>query len=128
MGKIKVTDFYTLWLRAAHLPADGTMATIVNVAVETLHPTPTEQKKVLVLTFRNASRKLALNQTQANTLVELFGEDVDSWIGQPVELTPKALNKRITTILISAAPEPARQTQATGAPELDAYFNQDAVK
>jgi hypothetical protein len=38
-----------------------------------------------VITFSDGKR-LSLNKTNTNTLIELFGDDSDDWVGQRIEL------------------------------------------
>jgi hypothetical protein len=44
------------------------------------------KEKKLVLSFSDHEQKLAVNKTNAKTLVKLFGDDTDSWLGQKITL------------------------------------------
>ena len=98
-----ITDLYTFYLKPQHLPQGGCNVTISDARPVELHPRPTETETKLVLSFKNATRKLIVNQTQAGKLVELLGEDYTAWIGKPIHLSAVAFTKNQQTIQISAA-------------------------
>lgn len=83
-----INEFFTLWLKAKHLPEAGAPATISRVTVEDLHPRPGVVQKSLVIWFEGKTRRLILNQTNANALADMAGEDYTKWPGTPVHLRP----------------------------------------
>jgi hypothetical protein len=101
----KISDIYTLYLKPVHLPPDGCNVTITAAEVRELHPRPgTEEiEHKLILSFKSATRKLIVNQTQANRLVDLLGEDYTAWVGKVVHLSANRLNKNQQTILVGPA-------------------------
>jgi hypothetical protein len=107
-----VSDLYVLYLKPHHLPASGYNVTITQVTVEELHPRPgsEEVERKLVLAFKNATRRLIVNQTQANRLVDLLGEDYTAWVGQVVFLAGVKLNNKTQTVQVG----PARNGNSKG--------------
>lgn len=98
-----VSDLYTLYLKPSHLPQGGCNVVIVEARPVELHPRPTETETKLVLSFKNATRKMIVNQTQAGKLVELLGEDYTAWTGKAIHLSAVAFTKNQQTIQVSAA-------------------------
>lgn len=82
-----------------------------------------EKEKRWALTFSGTERKLTLNVTNRDRLVELFGAETDDWIGKDIALHgDKAIygGKTVKAIRIE---EPA-----VGAPELAGGFDPDEVE
>lgn len=100
-----IGDLYTLWLKPNHLPPDGCNVVITAAEVRDLHPRPgsDETERKLTLSFKNATRKMIVNQTQANRLVDLLGEDYTTWVGKSIHLSAARLNKTQQTILVGPA-------------------------
>lgn len=100
-----VSDYYSLWLKAADIPADKVITvTIERVTVETLHPRPTEETKKLVLAFKGKNRRLILNSTNANKLATIGGEDYTAWPGLVIGLKRVKYTAQQDTIVIVPAP------------------------
>jgi hypothetical protein len=59
----------------------GKPLTIQLVDLETLRGTPK-----LVVCFKETDKRLVLNRTNLDTLVEAFGDDTDKWIGKKIQL------------------------------------------
>lgn len=99
-----VSDIYDLWLKAIHLPAGKVVnVTIQRAEIRTIHPQPTTEKQAIILTFVGKSRKLILNPTNANRLVELGGEDFMGWQGLVISLKRQSYTKNKETIVIGPA-------------------------
>ena len=99
-----VSDLYDLWLKAIHLPMDKPVSvTIEKVEVKTVHPRPTEERRVIVLSFVGKNRRLILNPTNANKMTDLGGEDWAAWKGLVVQLKRAAYTKDKETIHILPA-------------------------
>lgn len=99
-----VADFYNLWLKATDLPAGKAVpVTITAVKAETLHPRPGEEKKALVLSFKDKSRRLILNGGNANRMAAIGGEDYTAWPGLVIMLERVAFTKQQDTIIIKPA-------------------------
>lgn len=100
-----VSDLYDLWLKAAHLPADKLVSvTIERAEVKTVHPRPTEERRVIVLSFVGKNRRLILNSTNASKMADIGGEDYSGWAGLVVQLKRQQYTKDKETIIISPAP------------------------
>jgi hypothetical protein len=100
---VKASDIYTLYLKPRHLPATGCDVTISRATVETLHPRPTEEKPGIVLQFKGKNRRLILNQSNANKMVDLGGDDIGGWPGLVVNIKPVSYTKDKQTIVIGPA-------------------------
>lgn len=104
---MKASEIYNLYLKPAHLPADGTKreATIEKVTLETLHPRPGQESKSIVLSFVGKAHKLILNQSNANRLVLIAGDDTDAWKGLVINLSRSKYGAKDTVLI-----EPALTT------------------
>lgn len=100
---MNAADFATLWLKAHHLKPDGVQVTIERVDAETVHPRPGEEKRVLVLSFRNARRRLILNGGNVNRMADIGGEDPGGWPGLVVRLKPVKYTAAQNTVVIEPA-------------------------
>ena len=101
---MKASDIYTLYLKPAHLPADGSPreATIERAEVKTLHPRPGQEQKAIVISFKGKAHKLILNQGNANRLATLGGDDIEAWAGLVIGLKRSTWGPK-DTILIEPA-------------------------
>lgn len=104
MSAKPIGEIYTLYLKAAHLKPGGVEVAITKAEYEELHPVAgsDQVKPAIVLSFKNATRKLALNQTQAGQMIEITGSEdwQNVWPGHVVKLVPVQLNKKQSTIRI----------------------------
>jgi hypothetical protein len=99
-----VADLYNLWLKAADLPAGKTVTvTIAAIKVETLHPRPGEERKALVLSFKDKNRRLILNAGNANRMAAIGGEDYTAWPGLVICLKRTKYTAQQDTIVIEPA-------------------------
>jgi hypothetical protein len=100
----KASDYYTLYLRPAHLPADGSRreATIEKATVATLHPRPGQEQRAILLSFVDKAHKLILNQSNANRLATLGGDDIDGWAGLVIGLRRDKYGQKETVIVEAA--------------------------
>lgn len=86
---MKREDFFaSRFLSAADLKGKGVTAVIAGVTREELTGEDGVKKVKPVLTFTKAGKALVLNVTNWDTVAELYGEDTDGWIGQPIEVYP----------------------------------------
>lgn len=63
-----------------------------------------------VMKFYGVDQDLVLNQTNANTLVEAWGKQTESWIGQTVQLYPTQVqfgSKMVDAVRVKAAQQGA---------------------
>lgn len=102
---MKASDVYTLYLKPTHLPTDGSArpATIEAATLETLHPRPGQEIKAILISFVGKPHKLILNQSNANRMVALAGDDCDGWKGLVIGLRRDKYGQK-ETIIITDAP------------------------
>ena len=99
----RVSELYpSKWLSPADLQRPVTV-TILSVDIEALRQADGSRANKLVLTFRNAHKRMVLNQTQARRLAELLGDEFGGWSGARVQLAPsKASNGKDTIAVLEA--------------------------
>jgi hypothetical protein len=100
----KVSDHYTLYLKPHHLPQDGSArpATIEAAEVATLHPRPGQEQRAILVSFVGKPHRLILNQSNANRMVAIGGDDTDGWKGLVVNLSRAKYGQK-ETIVVEAA-------------------------
>lgn len=98
---MKASDIYTLYLKPAHLPQDGSprQATIESATVATLHPRPGQEQRAILLSFVGKAHKLILNQSNANRLATIGGDDCDGWAGLVIGLRRDRYGQKETVII-----------------------------
>lgn len=103
----KLSDIYTLYLKAKHLPADGSprKAIIESAKVQVLHPRPGMEQRCVVLSFKTKKHKLILNQSNANIMFDIGGDDIEAWSGIMVQLRRQQHAKNETIVI-----EPTKDT------------------
>jgi len=82
---MKVSDIYTnadSWLKVADLAGKKPTVVIETVTLGEF----ADGKSNITLGFHGVPKKLGLNATNARTLVELYGDDTDNWIGGAITL------------------------------------------
>jgi len=84
---------------------EGGEKTVVidRIAVEDLKSVDGQTKKKPVVSFRGAKRRLILNKVNAQTIADLYGPDVDKWVGKPITLiatTTNAFGKTVECIRV----------------------------
>lgn len=101
---MKASEVYTLYLKAHHLPQDGSprQATIESAAVATLHPRPGQEQRAILVSFKGRPHKLILNQSNANRLVAIAGDDLEGWPGIVVNLRRDKYGQKETVIVSEA--------------------------
>ncbi len=97
----KVSDYYVLYLKAHHLPADGSKreATIAGAEAATIHPRPGQTKKVILLSFVGRPHKLILTQGNANRMVAIAGDDLSGWPGVVIGLRRDTWGDKPTVVI-----------------------------
>lgn len=85
-------------LQAADLKGRDATVTIESFEVEQF-----DEGKKLVLKFRGSPKTMPLNKTNARTIGDIHGSDVNNWIGQQITLYPTKTDfngKRVECIRI----------------------------
>lgn len=106
--------FPSKYLKAADLNNREVQVTISGVEMEDLNG---EQKAIVY--FQNKQKGVVLNKTNATNIAGAYGDDTDSWIGQPVVLfsvwtdfqgkSVQAIRIRPGTLNTARQAPPARQ-------------------
>jgi hypothetical protein len=73
--------FPSKYLKAADLNNREVQVTISGVEMEEIG---TDQKAIVY--FQNKQKGVVLNKTNATNIAAVYGDDTDSWVGQPVVL------------------------------------------
>lgn len=99
------------WLVASDIQKP-TMVTIIAVTIEELRQADGTIEPKLVLSFRNATKRMVANVTQSKRLAELLNTEVFAeWVGARVKLASgKASNGKDTIIVVDATKIPAGET------------------
>lgn len=83
------TMFDNRWLRAFLLEGRDWTLTITKVEAGELEDNKTKRKeRKPIVHFKGASKPLALNRTNAETIADMYGKDVKAWVGKTVTLYP----------------------------------------
>ncbi len=80
------TAFPSKYLKVADLDDKRVKFTVAAIEMEKVDTKKPEQP---VLYFRGEKKGLVLNVTNKNTMVKIYGEETDNWLGQPIVLAPK---------------------------------------
>jgi hypothetical protein len=122
-SKITLGDepiFPSNYVSAFDLGGRDATVTIASVTSETLRTRGGQERKP-VLRFTDASKKLVLNRTNAETIARLYGSRAEAWKGQRITLFPTRVrfgNETVDAIRVRpvkpslaqrpAAPSPVR--------------------
>ena len=108
--------FPSKWLKCSDLNGKGVKVKIASVGLEELQGDNGKEQK-LVAHFSGTEKGFVLNQTNANAIGEIHGDDTDMWIGKVVELYPArvpfgpkivdAIRVRMPTQTLPVRPSPA---------------------
>jgi hypothetical protein len=79
--------FPSKWLAAADLDDQERTFTVSDISEETVGQGEAAEDK-WVVTFRETSKGLVLNKTNATSLKTCLGDDTDDWMGRKVVLYP----------------------------------------
>lgn len=84
----KVSDIHPLWLKAHHLPKDGSPreATVEKAELMLLHPRPGQEQLAIVVSFVGKAHRRILNDSNARAMVDIAGDDFSKWAGVTVNL------------------------------------------
>jgi len=78
--------FPSNWLKATDIDAEvGAILTIAGYEMKDIGTEDDKERKP-VLSFEEVDKELVLNRTNNNTLIGLFGDETDDWIGRKVKL------------------------------------------
>lgn len=85
---MKVSQLFpSKYVKAADLNGKTVTLTIAKLVVEELgHGAEKERKPILY--FKNATKGLVLNRTNAMTIAGLYGDEADEWPGKRISIYP----------------------------------------
>ena len=84
---MKASDMFpSKYLKASDAETDLTL-TIARISKESMKNRDGQDEEKYVLYFSDAEKGMVLNKTNKNTLVDLYGEETDEWIGKKIILT-----------------------------------------
>lgn len=76
------------YLKASDLQGRDVTVTIANWTMEKFNdPQKGEQDKVIIK-FQGKEKRLVLNVTNGNTIVGMYGDEMNEWIGKAITLFP----------------------------------------
>jgi hypothetical protein len=84
---MKASDMFpSKYLKASDADTDLTL-TVSKLSRETMKNRDGQDEEKFVIYFGEAEKGMVLNKTNKNTLVDLYGEETDEWIGKKIVLT-----------------------------------------
>ena len=75
--------FPSRWIKSSDIGSTPKIATITKIDFEIVGP---DREQKAVLSFQNSTKRLILNRTNAQTLANLYGKEVMSWVGKRITL------------------------------------------
>ena len=116
---VKVSEMFpSKYLSASDIGKKKVRLTISGYRSHQFKP---EDKPKLILSFNGTSREMVCNATNTNTLVGLYSDEMDNWIGQPIILTtaPVTYAGKLTTgiMVLPEVPAPAGKNTVGKQPE-----------
>ena len=121
---MKISDAYpSNFVKAADL--NGTAHTVIirTCVYEELGQGNDKEKKP-VLYFEKAQKGLVLNKTNANAIVDAYGDDTSNWAGEPIEVFPTSVDfkgKQVDCIRVRVQQEAKPEKQPDAAPLADEF-------
>lgn len=111
------------WLKGEDLEEGERMVVTIKRAEEHTFQSGEMQP---VLEFLEIDQKLTLNKTRIRKLIEMLGDDTDTWVDQKISLytVPVQFNGK-TMMSIAIAPAPKKKAAAAPAPSRDVKFMDD---
>lgn len=82
---------YEMFLKPIHLKSAERVLTITRISEEDTHPQPGKTVKSPVLWFKELPFGLILSPTNRQTLIELFGDEVNACLGKPIAVKAVAM-------------------------------------
>jgi len=125
---MKVNDiFHGASLKASDLAGRDCRVTIKSYEIQEF-----DDGSKLVISFEKTERTLVCNKTNANTIANMYGQEIDDWIGRQIVLYPTQTDlrgKQVECIRVRIqTPEPRPIVPAPKAPpEQTEYVSGDEV-
>lgn len=116
----KYGDLYSgNWLKADDLVNQYTPVVLTQIRPEAIRQNDGSTRNMLCIGFHNSEKRLILNVTNYNTLLEILGQNEDAWEGHQVNLhktTTSMQGKTVPCIRIVPAQQQAPPPQPVAAP------------
>lgn len=80
--------FTSEYLSAADLKGQAVTVTIAHAMSKNFEDRAGESRPKPVISFQGAKKSMVLNKTNAGSIVKLYGDNTDMWIGKQIELYP----------------------------------------
>ncbi len=123
--------FPSNYIKASDLNGKPWDMKIRAVAMEDLGQGNDKESKP-VLYFDSAQKGLVLNKTNANTIVNSYGDDTGNWTGKDIQVFPTTTEFKGETVdairvrvVPEAQPEKQPEPQPTAAPMVDVELNDE---
>jgi hypothetical protein len=87
---MKASSIYGGFISAESISEPVTV-TIAGLQVQSFTREGQEQRK-LILDFEDYPGRLALNKTNAETIMGIYGDDTDNWLGQEITLAVESVD------------------------------------
>jgi len=109
--------FPSRFIRAGEMKGRPVTLTIKDVYLDTIEQEDGTEKQQAVVSFTEIKREWALNKTNAQCLVALWGRDSGDWIGHKVTLYPErddsGLSDSGLCLRVKGSPDIAKPVTAT---------------
>jgi len=116
----KYGDLYSgNWLKAEDLQQIYTPVVLTQIRPEQIRQNDGSNRTMLCVGFHGAEKRLILNVTNYNTLLEILGQNEEAWEGHQVNLhktTTQMAGKTVACIRIVPAQQQAPPPQPVAAP------------
>jgi len=116
---VKLTDvFPSRYLQAADLQGREVRVTIDRIGMEEMN----DGKDKPVLSFKGKEKTLVLNKVNASTIADMYGDELDEWIGKGILLYPTRVDfqgKRVDAIRVKFVQPPPRSAGRGAPPQQD---------
>ena len=115
--------FPSIHLSAADLKGQTVALTIKSVTVEEIG---LQKDRKPVVWFSDAKKGLCLNVTNGRTIKDLYGDDMDAWTGQRIELFPTYVDfqgRQVQAIRVRPVAPTQEKLPAATQPTVDPDLN-----
>lgn len=104
--QMKASEMYpSKFLKATDLGGKSHIVKILTVKIESLGQGEEEEQKPVVY-FERRDKGLVCNKTNWNTIIELYGDETESWIGKSIKILPMEVAfKGRMTMAIRVSPQ-----------------------
>ena len=126
---MRLNDAYpSNYLKHSDLQGRAVRLTILDYNIEEIGQGADKDTKPVLL-FKNTSKRLVLNKTNAVTIAEMYGDELDDWKGKLIELYPDrtGFGGKMVDCLRVRAPQGVTRPAPLPAPVLPEPEDDDSV-